>query len=491
MSFALNRSTALVIVSLTFATPCESTWADALTDAQNAAQLAQAQSTKAQSDLATAQAQASLANLAASTAQSQTESEIKLKDAQLTYYKSLIPDLSAAKASAPNAPKLDATIAMMAALDARVLGKKISTKVANASFDYLVVNMGVISQLIEGYGVTLDTLQEDITLLDFSTSSLNKLVAESKKSVDPSVLAQLQGKATKSQVATNVTPVVVAAAVQAAVNVVAALKPDFKFATADAKDTFGNLVQAEVLKNFSGKFLEPGNMLITRSATQTAQTYKTYQDLLRAISDARTANGVAKAQIAKLNLELIAAGVADTGAKEKGESKPATAAAGGAPVDTKKVSAQDVINAKKKADIDAMTGVAQALSDAADRATALATSVITVDKTAGISPLQSAVRGELLDQRVASKSTYVLKLTPVSSNYDTVVKDGFFSGLHIWISGTSTVKWELYDNDGLLKLAGTEFSDGDAAPRQINLDAPDSVWNAKKAKEDVTLKIGD
>jgi hypothetical protein len=85
-------------------------------------------------------------------------------------------------------------------------------------------------------------------------------------------------------------------------------------------------------------------------------------------------------------------------------------------------------------------------------------------------PFTAARRGEYLAGLLADKNTRLLGITTLSSDADTLARDGLILGYRIYQAGTTTVTWTLTDTNGVVKGGGwkelfTDWTRDKALPR--------------------------
>lgn len=80
--------------------------------------------------------------------------------------------------------------------------------------------------------------------------------------------------------------------------------------------------------------------------------------------------------------------------------------------------------------------------------------MFTPDKASGVVPFLSAVQGRIVANALAQEGTCLLSINTMSSDADSLVRDGTFSRYRLYAATTTAITWQVSTPAGLLRASG-------------------------------------
>lgn len=399
------------------------------TDADQAklrADYADALKREAESKKAAAVAEADAANAAQAARAALAKSETDADKAKLDYYKAMAPsapDPSKYKIAAPTAPIVAGTAARMAYMEAT----HVSGEVAKAILEALKTDLATADVLI---------LPEDPktrTLISLSRALREALDQARARLVNERL--DLDRKMTQQPTAliAGAAIPVLASIAETVLSYANILRTQYAFGTSSQTSLAEIVLQAKVQETLVAtskiKVIEP-DAIVAMMASGAKQPPEL--DRLRAL---QTELGASRQKV------IDAGGVA---AQLRANAPK--------PKDDKDKAATDQRAAALKLadDIDAKAKTVAAAAEEVDKMLA----TLYIADAQGNTPLDSALRGGMLNDMLASGKAYMLSLKAVSSDVDTIAADGLFRGLRVAVASNTVARWRLTGLDGVVKSVG-------------------------------------
>ena len=430
---------AVVCLSLLSGMACRPAWSATTSQAD-------VDAAKAAADLAEAQqresdARIAMSNASATASAALAKAQVDAEQARANLYQSMVPDPSKYKVAAPGAPKLDASVARRAHAEAASAAVNISNSVmaalvpkpaaSCASPTTYVLPSTSAASMRALVATSLSTQQALFQLSRTITAAQNSLRAAQAppESAASGAHGQQQPKALP----------VVAAVVQGVLSLATIAKPQYTTGSVSVASTSDAVLSAAVIgalaKNSCIEVIDASSLasLVPIDVVEGPMVPPTLTQLI----------GVQK-QIAEARQAVLAS---------TGEPQPVHKTKAGA----KDKAAADV-KAKEASDrAGRIAKAAKTLSDYLDAADK-SLSALYVSDAQGTSPLDAAIRGDLLRQTLGGHATetYVLTTKAISSDADLAAKDGLFIRASTAIASTTNVSWELaITKTGRIVDAGT------------------------------------
>ena len=95
-----------------------------------------------------------------------------------------------------------------------------------------------------------------------------------------------------------------------------------------------------------------------------------------------------------------------------------------------------------------------ALGTAVIQATSDMQAMFTPDKATGTIPFVSAIQGESYARTMSAEKTCVLSINTISSDADSLVRDGTFTSYKLFLATTTTISWQVSQPDGKVLKSG-------------------------------------
>jgi len=80
--------------------------------------------------------------------------------------------------------------------------------------------------------------------------------------------------------------------------------------------------------------------------------------------------------------------------------------------------------------------------------------LFTPDKTSGAVPFVSALQGRIVADALAQRGVCLLSINTMSSDADSVVRDGTFTRYRLYVATTTTIAWQVSNPKGILRASG-------------------------------------
>lgn len=414
-----------VIMTLSVSPANALTQAD-VDQAKLSADYAEALKREAEAKKAAAVAEADAANATQASRAALAKSETDAEKAKLDFYKAMAPsapDPSKYKIAAPTAPVVAATTARMAYSESA----DISTEVAKKILTALETDIKAGQVLIlpdDPKARTLISLSRALReALDQARNRLvnERLDLEAKMAEKPTFL--IAGAAIP----------VLASIAETVLSYANILRTQYAFTTSSQTPLAETVLQAKVqeilVASSNVKIIEP-DAIVAMMANGVTQPPE-----LQRLKALQTELGNTRQKV------IDAGGIA--------EQRRANAPK---PKDDKDKAAADQRAAVLKLadDIDAKAKAVAAAAEEVDKMLA----ILYIADAQGNTPLDSALRGGMLNDMLVSSKAYMLSLKAVSSDVDTIAADGLFRGLRVAVASNTVARWRLTGLDGVVKSIG-------------------------------------
>lgn len=393
--------------------------ADEKEDAANAASIAKDKATAATA-MQTANAdltKAQIANLAS----------------QQAYYQSLIPDPDKYKIADPKAPKLNASTSTLAYADAARVASTIANSIVLATSGKCEAGAPQVSILPVDSGAHLILAQSMATQAVLGLAK-KKLIAQraSLKATEDAPVPQ--SKKTKDEKASSPALGVVSDVVQLAASFALILKPSRAFDSINNQTLADSAFQSEVIGKLAASTCitvhNPGTIINVSTVPVPGVADKNAPIELTLASEVTQEIGLSRDELKAANSMI-----SDLTKSVSGESN-------------KDQKANYAAKLKK------LTNQATQFSALVDESEKGLTALYITDAQ-GSSPIDAAVRGGILRKSLSDRRVYTLALKTISSDADIIAKDCVFCQYKMMIGTTMAASWQLTDQTGIIKSAGT------------------------------------
>lgn len=403
---------------------------------------------KAAADLAEAQkresdARIEIANASATASATLAKAQLDAEKARSDYYQSLVPDPTKYKVAAPGAPKVDGSVARRAHAEAASAAESIASSVMTALAPGAAsCQSPTIHVLTNASATSMRALVATSLSTQQALAQLSRTIAAAQDSLTAAQAPIPEAAASGAPAAHAAALPVVAAVVQGVLSFATIAKPQYATTSSSVVTTSDAILNAAVIGRLAQR-----NCVSVFDANSVASI--TPIDFIEGPSVAPTMNQLTEVQkrIAEARQAVIAASAPQPG------DEPAPKANASA---KKKADAE--AKAKQASDrADRIAKAAKTLSDYLDAADKSLLALYVVDAQ-GTSPLDAAIRGDLLRKSLGAQSDaiYMLATKAISSDADLAAKDGLFVRASTAISSTTNVSWQLVRmSTGQIVAAGT------------------------------------